>query len=335
MFKKLIVFAAGLAVLIGCTALNKRADVIKAPEIASGATYVGTETCLECHDDFTSDKHNIHMKIATFEVAGGYKTGCESCHGPGSAHVDEDGDPEMILKFGHEGLEPEEVSGVCTTCHSIGEQMHWSGSIHAEYDVSCTKCHKVHHNKNKVLLSKNRELDLCASCHQDVNSQMYLMSHHPVKEGRMDCSDCHNPHGSQAIVEGMLRTDERLNDLCLTCHTRYQGPFVFEHDPVVENCMMCHDPHGSVANNLLQQQEPFICLQCHEAHFHAARASNNVDSISIPGGGDKVTDVGQTISGTDFGFQKSFMTKCTQCHSRVHGSDLPSQTVTNGHGLTR
>lgn len=83
MFKKLIVFAAGLAVLIGCTALNKRADVIKAPEIAPGATYVGTETCLECHDDFTSDKHNIHMKIATFEVAGGYKPDVSHVTGQG------------------------------------------------------------------------------------------------------------------------------------------------------------------------------------------------------------------------------------------------------------
>jgi DmsE family decaheme c-type cytochrome len=213
--------------------------------------------------------------------------------------------------------------------------MHWQGSSHAEYDVACTSCHSVHHNKNKNLMKKKKEMELCASCHQDINAQMYLMSHHPLKEGKMKCSDCHNPHGSQAIEEGMLRTDESLNTLCLTCHTRYQGPFVFEHDPVVENCLMCHDPHGTVANNLLQQQEPFLCLQCHEAHFHAGRASNNVDDHGLPAGGDKITDVGQRLQPTEFGFQKSFMTKCTQCHSQVHGSDLPSQSVTSGHGLTR
>jgi DmsE family decaheme c-type cytochrome len=320
--------------LIGCSALDKRADVIKAPEVAPGAVYVGSETCLDCHEDLGNDKHNIHMSIAEFEVTGGYRTGCESCHGPGSAHVDGDGDTELILKFGEEGIEPEEVSGVCTTCHRTGEHMNWAGSMHAEYDVACTQCHKVHGNSNKTLLAKKRELDLCSTCHQDINAQMYLMSHHPVKEGRMNCSDCHNPHGSSSLAEGMLRTDERLTDLCLPCHTRYQGPFVYELDPVVEDCTICHNPHGTVANNLLQQQEPFICLQCHEAHFHAARASNNVNAHGIPGGGSPY-DNGKKIPATNYGFQQSFMTKCTQCHPQVHGSDLTSQTVTSGHGLTR
>jgi hypothetical protein len=33
---------------------------------------------------------------------------------------------------------------------------------------------------------------------------------------------------------------------------------------------------------------------------------------------------------------RAFATKCTQCHNRIHGSDLPSQ-ATSGHGggLTR
>ncbi len=341
MVKRFLIIFAGIALIAGCkmveNPLEQRASVIKAPEIEPGATYVGSETCLECHEDFQNDKYNIHMSIASFEVTGGYQTGCESCHGPGSAHVDGDGDTEKILKFGHEGLEAEEVAGVCTQCHTIGAQMNWPGSVHAEYDVACTKCHKVHENRNRHLLAKKQEMELCKECHPDVIAQMYFASHHPVKEGKMSCSDCHNPHGSQCMDEGMLKTDERLNDLCLTCHTRYQGPFVFEHDPVVENCLMCHSPHGTIANNLLQQQEPFLCLQCHEAHFHAGRASNNVDSHSIPGGGPNAStvDTRSVIYGTQFGFQKSFMTKCTQCHQNVHGSDMPSQSVTSGHGLTR
>ena len=80
----------------------------------------------------------------------------------------------------------------------------------------------------------------------------------------MSCADCHNPHGE-------LTTHERTNDLCLSCHSRYQGPFVFGHAPVEDDCTICHDPHGSVANNLLVQNEPFLCLQCHEGHFHMLR----------------------------------------------------------------
>jgi hypothetical protein len=35
-------------------------------------------------------------------------------------------------------------------------------------------------------------------------------------------------------------------------------------------------------------------------------------------------------------FNRAWTTKCTQCHSRVHGSDLPSQAVPGqGKALTR
>jgi DmsE family decaheme c-type cytochrome len=151
----------------------------------------------------------------------------------------------------------------------------------------------------------------------------------------MTCSDCHNPHGA----EGGLATDERTNDLCLDCHSRYQGPFVFEHAPVTESCTTCHDPHGTVADNLLMQNEPFLCLQCHEGHFHALRTGQPV--------GVEVTDIDS--AGTTYtnphgeeGWQKAFLTKCSSCHSKHHGSDLPSQAAptetqwpTAGGTLTR
>ena len=333
MIRKFICLIAGTLILFGCAQMvEERAQVIKPPAPAPGATYLGSEACLECHEDMASDRANIHMKIASFEVAGGYGTGCESCHGPGSLHVDGDGDTSKIISF-DSGITPQEVAGVCTTCHHTDELMDWPGSVHAERDVACTSCHKIHHNRNRNLLAKSNETNLCSSCHGDVGSQIQLLSHHPVREGQMRCSDCHNPHGSGGGVEGMLRTDERVNDLCLKCHTRYQGLFVYEHEPAVEDCLICHDPHGTVANNLLKQQEPFLCLQCHEAHFHAARASS-LEDHGIPGGGSPY-DAGRKIAGTNYGFQKSFMTKCTQCHQYIHGSDYTSQSVTSGHGLTR
>ena len=334
MIRNIMAFVAGIFLILGCAqVMEKRANVIKPPEVSPGASYVGSDTCLECHEDMADDNHNVHMKIASFEVVGGYQRGCESCHGPGSVHVDEDGDTDAIIRFGEDGLPAEQVAGVCTTCHVVDDQMNWPGSAHADHDVSCTVCHQVHNNVNKTLLAKGREMDLCAECHADVNSQMYMMSRHPVKDGKMDCSDCHNPHGSGSLDSGMLRTDERVNDLCLKCHTRYQGPFVYEHDPVVENCLYCHDPHGTVANNLLQQQEPFLCLQCHEAHFHAGRASNSLQPANVPRGDPYVA--GRQVMPTEFGFQKSFLTKCTQCHQNVHGSDYTSQSISSGHGLTR
>ncbi len=326
MVKKTILLTTIALLLFGCTQLSSRKAEVREPSVWAGATYRGSQACFECHEEMTGER-NVHMRLASFEVPQGQRVGCEGCHGPGSAHMDGDGDASKIFRFSKGGLSPEEVAGVCARCHQVGEHMNWPGSAHAENGVSCTQCHKVHGNGDTALLAE-KEPRLCASCHQDVVAQGYFASHHPVKEGKMGCSDCHNVHGG--FGSAMLRTDERPNDLCLTCHTRYQGPFVFEHDPVVEDCMICHDPHGTVANNLLRQQEPFICLQCHEAHFHSARASNNVIDVPAPG------DTANTIAAADHGFTKSFMTKCTQCHSQVHGSDLPSQSVPGaGTGLTR
>ncbi len=174
-------------------------------------------------------------------------------------------------------------------------------------------------------------------------------SHHPINEGKMTCGDCHNPHGE-------LNTSERTNDLCLDCHTRYQGPFVFGHAPVEDDCTTCHDPHGSVANNMLVQNEPFLCLQCHEGHFHLLRngfdpanwtGAVTVVNLDLDGDGTAGNDPGEVknFSSTEEavtaanphgaeGWQMSFGTKCTTCHKVVHGSDLPSQPL-GGGGLTR
>jgi predicted CXXCH cytochrome family protein len=127
---------------------------------------------------------------------------------------------------------------------------------------------------------------------------------------------------------------------------------VFGHAPVEDNCTICHDPHGSVASNLLVQNEPFLCLQCHEGHFHMLRQGfeqgvSNINDYSAPG--SRVTanmpgGVPGPAADADLvtaanphgieGWQKSFGTKCTTCHNVVHGSDFPSQPAT-ARGLTR
>ncbi len=347
MLKKLSIAAVSLGLLIGCTQMmEQRVADIKVPEVAPGAQYVGNDTCLECHEDLANDEHNVHMRIASFE-AYGYQHGCESCHGPGSAHVDGEGDTEMILRFGEDGLGSDEVAGVCTTCHQSGEQMHWASSEHAFNDVTCTDCHDIHENSEHHLL-KEKSIDLCVSCHSNQKARMYSISHHPLKEGLMTCDSCHSPHGNATGAAGMLKTEERVNDLCLECHARYQGPYVYEHAPVAESCLECHDPHGSVANNLLIQNEPFLCLQCHEGHFHAMRTglsdnpmarSTAVDFDPTTGNGTNHGSAGGDLNIIGDGahdWAEGFLTKCTTCHQQVHGTDLPSQVNRlEGKGLTR
>jgi DmsE family decaheme c-type cytochrome len=263
----------------------------------------------------------VHSRLAGFEYMGGTE-GCEACHGGGSLHVDSDGD--QILKFGE--LLPEESAAVCAKCHTEGKLMDWTHSEHALTDVGCTDCHSVHAGGKTAL--KQQDPELCYSCHQEQMAKANFPSHHPIREGKMTCGDCHNPHGE-------LNTDERTTDLCLNCHSRYQGPFVFGHAPVEDDCTICHDAHGSVANNLLVQNEPFLCLQCHEGHFHLLREAN-FERINGPQSPQANIDAAAVVNAShgSEGFQTSFGTKCTTCHKVVHGSDYPSQPL-NGGGLTR
>ncbi|MBD3168614.1 MAG: cytochrome C, partial [candidate division Zixibacteria bacterium] len=194
---------------------------------------------------------------------------------------------------------------------------------HPMTDGGCSDCH-VAHSDEPMLVKKTGEA-LCFECHLETMAQFRMPSHHPVREGFLECSDCHSVHGKkQAQFVGIDDREE-----CLGCHTEKQGPFIFEHEPVNEDCKICHNPHGSVANNLLKQAEPFVCLSCHPMHFHTAITGLDSDFSAplYPGlGGTSTKDA----------FKKAMLTKCTQCHSQVHGSDLPSQGITSlGQGLTR
>ncbi len=270
-------------------------------------------TCADCHDEVAAAMtQNVHMQIKSFEVQG--KTvGCQACHGDGTKHMEE-GDPSLIRTFAEPTAQDEQA---CLTCHHDKGLAEWDASTHAAEGVTCFDCHSIHKASNP--------LDSCKSCHADTEAQMQLPSHHPVREGKMSCVSCHDPH---AATESALKTHMRVNDLCFTCHQDKEGPFVFEHEPVEENCLICHNPHGTVANNLLVANEPMLCLQCHEFHFHAGLVSP--DGPVDVGGTERENPLGR------YSMNAAMTTKCTTCHPRVHGSDLPSQTLpSSGRGLTR
>ena len=141
--------------------------------------------------------------------------------------------------------------------------------------------------------NRSAEPQMCYSCHKAQQVQSKLPSHHPLNEGKVKCSDCHNPHGGP---NGMLR-EESVVQTCYRCHAEKEGPFVYDHPPVSEDCTICHSPHGSVQNNLLVQSQPFLCLKCHAG----------------PHGG-------ASNLGTAAAFANRY-TACAHCHTQPHGSD--------------
>lgn len=290
--------------------------VFLASQTPAKSEKVGDEKCAECHDETAAKfMRNLHAKN---EAVKGYV--CESCHGPCKKHADET-DPALAYHPRKDFLRTGE--NPCIKCHESNMFNSADGTSHAEAANGCCDCHQMHTNKTKLL--KTNVKDLCLECHQDVYAKFRLMSHHPVNEGLMTCRSCHQVHGGDVdhVAGG------RKNELCLSCHTRQQGPFIYEHQPVNEDCGICHDPHGTVANNLLVQNEPALCMGCHPMHFHTGLTAYN---------GEFTTPLDPSRGGisTRDGIKAAMLTKCTQCHRTIHGSDQASQSIgSQGKSLIR
>jgi DmsE family decaheme c-type cytochrome len=265
--------------------------------------YAGTDTCVTCHtEEETSLKGTAHGQ-AENPRSPMAAHGCESCHGPGQAHAEDDA-AGHISKM--KEMKPGEVNQICLTCHNRGTHAAWEGGAHDRRNLSCITCHSVHSPKSlEHQLVKKTQTEVCATCHRlQVAKTERAVAHMPVREGKLSCSSCHNPHGSISNVKN-LKTGSSVSELCMSCHTEMRGPMLWEHAPVKENCTTCHDPHGSSNDRMLVVRMPMLCQRCHVATRHPATLYDK-DEISTNKS------------------NRMFGRSCVNCHSNIHGSNHPS-----------
>ena len=272
-----------------------RSTVVKAPGGAE-ATYIGSKVCLGCHSAVAATYGNTLMGRLQRT---GKSLECETCHGPGSAHAKAGGGRGVggIISYRANDLSrtAEENNAICLGCHERGERAYWEGSVHQVRGLACTNCHTIMRSVSAQFQLKTAfEPDTCFQCHKDRRAQMFRSSHMPMREGKVTCTNCHNPHGS--TTEALLRQNS-INDNCYTCHAEKRGPFLFEHAPVRENCLNCHDPHGSINEFSLKMSRPRLCFECHSiGHGYTTGINSN------------------------FTMSRS----CQNCHQMIHGSNSPA-----------
>lgn len=309
------------------------------PAAAGAGEYAGNESCKACHEqeheNFTGTPH---AAVAHSRFENDMARGCESCHGPGKAHVlaetkrreamelglEEPADYRTGLIVSFRGLSPKDVSDNCLECHAgMGEEhINYRRGEHWRNDVGCIDCHDPHgmprvadrlgsqtfadsatrHKPDwgSEVMLRESEPKLCISCHNEMRAQFTMPFRHRVLEGAMNCSDCHNPHG------GFESRQQRLavgaDAACAKCHTDKQGPFAFEHAPLkLEGCTACHTPHGSANPRMLRRADVFqLCIECH----------TDVGAIGVGQPG--------TPSFHNLALEK--WRNCTTCHVQIHGS---------------
>src|SRR5215510_8194109 len=79
---------------------------------APPAGYAGSDTCALCHDDKVGSLKGTPHAQAKNPRSPEAAHGCESCHGPGQGHVDDDA-KEHIRKFGK--ISAGEINETCLT----------------------------------------------------------------------------------------------------------------------------------------------------------------------------------------------------------------------------
>ncbi len=270
--------------------------VVQHAVAAKPGEFAGAETCALCHADIAKKfSSNPHSQLALMH--GGKGVTCESCHGPGQAHVASGGDPTKILQLSK--MSAKQIDTTCLGCHASAHP-NFLRSDHGKAGVGCTSCHSVHNSADspsaEASLLKADQPKLCFSCHTDVKPAFSQPFHHKVNEGLMKCTDCHDTHGT--FGNNQLRSTADQNMICTKCHTETRGPFVFEHAAVkAEGCVGCHTPHGSQNARLLNV--PNINQMCNQCHSPVAAG---------------------TIHGMNAGSAE--VQSCIGCHTMIHGSNI-------------
>lgn len=202
-----------VVLLVGSCGTTQRSVV--APASVAGASFVGDAICYDCHTNisraFQLGPH-ARIRIEGAERLG--KTGCESCHGAGSLHVQAGGGARYII---NPGKEP----ATCFKCHL---------DVHAQFrlprhhpvlegHMNCVQCHDPHGLdilKPARGLAMARLNETCAECHRE-QSRPFVFVHEALQEG---CTVCHQPHGS--VNDKMLVQPDP--NLCLRCHAQVADP---------------------------------------------------------------------------------------------------------------
>jgi DmsE family decaheme c-type cytochrome len=269
----------------------------------------GADTCFQCHDD--------QVVLAVFRTKhavpedpdspfGHGQLQCEACHGPGGDHagrVRRGKERPPIPAFGSNSTSSiADQNANCMNCHLDDTGFAWHGSAHDDDTVACTSCHSMHTERDPVLATAT-QADVCFDCHQQQRTQSMKPYSHAVRQGKMDCTSCHSPHGD---TPERLLAGTTVNGTCYDCHAETRGPYLWEHAPVTEDCGNCHNPHGSNYPGMLTMRAPMLCQSCHSQDGHPSLPQ---DERGLPANTPSSLLLGQS---------------CMNCHDQVHGSNHPS-----------
>lgn len=223
------------------------------------------------------DKVSPHSEIVGAEFVG--MDTCAMCHEKIAKSFKRSEHGRLVVKSDQKGQG-------CEACHG-------AGSLHADAEGKA--------QKRATIINPGRNPEACYKCHLDKKASFSLQYHHPVNEGKMSCTDCHDPHGEEAVKPNTIASLSVKNAVCAKCHKEQTARFVYEHEALRDGCSVCHEVHGSINDKMLIERDANLCLKCHyqEGMIGTGNIGNSGHSTRMP--------QGPCFSGG--------------CHTAVHGSN--------------
>ncbi len=122
---------------------------------------------------------------------------------------------------------------VCADCHTNIARI-FPASPHARFykddlkwapRTGCESCHgagsehvRVGGGRGRFIVNPGKNPETCFECHLEIHAEFNLPNHHPIVEGRMNCVQCHDPHGRDILKPARGLAMARLNESCAECH---------------------------------------------------------------------------------------------------------------------
>ncbi|MBI1852680.1 MAG: hypothetical protein HYR85_20255 [Planctomycetes bacterium] len=293
----------------------------------SPSGFAGDASCRKCHEKvLDSFERATHQVVITTPLS----KGCEMCHGPSQAHVDDPNDVALQRSVEHA------ADDRCFVCHSnVVTRDAWEKSEFTRAGKTCGACHRIHEDHGAAAAPfTDREVHdvagadaiasrtgpaTCLGCHVSHGDSLRATGHQKLGvTGRTgDCESCHGAGSLHAESKGLkklilnprLASRDAEQAACLKCHQDVveRSHFVgseFERGGL--RCTTCHEIHRGPTPTP-PPPPPFASLD--DAKASAIIVGNEICAACHA---QAVTEVAATVHAPLLG--KSYASGCEACH---------------------